>query len=79
MNTEKKMKIVFAPGSLDNFDGTQEELDELIAQIQELADSGELEEIAQPVNMDDLDDPELAEALEDVIKSLTQSENRTLH
>jgi hypothetical protein len=81
MTEEKKpIKVVFAPGSLDHFDGTQEELDDLVAQIQELADSGELAELAQPVDMDDFEnDPELNEAMEDVIKALIQSENRTLH
>jgi len=81
MTEEKKpIKVVFAPGSLDNFDGTQEELDDLVAQIQELAESGELEELAQPVDLDDLEnDQELTEAMEEVIKSLVQSENRTLH
>ena len=79
MTEEKKpLKIVFAPGALDNFEGTQEELDELIAEIQALAESGELEEMAHPVDFED-EDPELQDAIEDMIKSLIQSENRTLH
>jgi len=78
MTEEKKpVKIVFAPGSLDDFEGTQEELDEMVAEIQRLAESGELEEMADPIDFED--DPELAEAMEDAIKSLIQSENRTLH
>jgi hypothetical protein len=40
--TEKKIELKFAPGCFDSFDGTQEELDELIAELQALADSGEL-------------------------------------
>lgn len=40
--TKKKIQIEFAPGAFDSFDGTQEELDELIAEIQRLADTGEL-------------------------------------
>jgi hypothetical protein len=81
MTEEKKpIKVVFAPGSLDNFEGTQEELDELVAQIQELAASGELEEISQPLDLDELEnDPELTEVLEDAIQSLIQSDSRTLH
>ncbi len=78
MNEDKKLKVVFAPGALDNFEGTQEELDEMVAEIQRLAESGELEERAIPVDFED-EDPELQDALEDVIKSLIQSENRTLH
>lgn len=42
--TDKKLKIEFAPGCFDSFDGTQEELDELIAEIQRMVDSGEIEE-----------------------------------
>jgi hypothetical protein len=80
MTEDKKIKVVFAPGSFDNFEGTQEELDELIAEIKTLAESGELQERALPVDMDDLeDDPELAEELENVIASLIQSDNRTRH
>ena len=41
-DNQPKMKIVFAPGCFDDFDGTQEELDELVAHLQELAESGEL-------------------------------------
>lgn len=40
--TDKKLKIEFAPGCFDQFDGTQEELDELMAEIQAAMDSGEL-------------------------------------
>ena len=44
MTEEKKMKIEFAPGCFDNFEGTQEELDELVAHIQSMVDSGEMVE-----------------------------------
>ena len=40
MTDEKKPEIVFAPGCFDSFEGTQEELDELVAEIQRLVDSG---------------------------------------
>ena len=30
MTEENKIKIEFAPGAFDNFDGTQEELDEMM-------------------------------------------------
>ena len=42
--TDNKLKIEFAPGCFDNFDGTQEELDELVAEIQRMVDSGEMAE-----------------------------------
>jgi hypothetical protein len=32
-NTKPEFKIVFAPGSFDDFEGTQAELDELVAAI----------------------------------------------
>jgi hypothetical protein len=34
--TEKKMKIQFAPGAFDAFDGTQEELDALVEELQRM-------------------------------------------
>jgi hypothetical protein len=37
-----KPKIIFAPGCFDAFDGTQEELDGLIADIKNMAESGTL-------------------------------------
>jgi len=66
MTDEKKPEVVFAPGCFDSFDGTQEELDELVAEIQRLVDSGELFERSSPVDIDALDDDDLvllAEAL----------------
>ena len=66
MTDEKKpLKIEFAPGCFDNFEGTQEELDELIAEIQRMFDSGEAELNAVPLDLDTLmdEDPEMAEAL----------------
>ena len=58
--TEKKMKITFAPGAFDSFDGTQEELDALIAEVQRMADSGELAENSVALeDWDDLDDEDI--------------------
>jgi len=39
-----KLKIEFAPGCFDNFDGTQEELDEIINEIRMMVDDGTFEE-----------------------------------
>jgi hypothetical protein len=55
MMTDKdgKVEIVFAPGCFDNFDGTQEELDELLASIHDMVESGEIFEKARPIDFDD--------------------------
>lgn len=52
----KELKLEFAPGCFDSFEGTQEELDELIAQIKEMFASGEAIEKARQLDIDDLDD-----------------------
>lgn len=48
-NDKKNYEIVFAPGCFDNFDGTQEELDELIAEIHRKFSSGEAFDEAIPL------------------------------
>ena len=56
-NENKKVtEIVFAPGCFDQFEGTQEELDELIQQIKDMAESGELFERSSPVMVEDIED-----------------------
>ena len=69
MTEKKKPEIVFAPGCFDNFDGTQEELDELVAEINRLVDSGEIFEKSKPLDPDTMDDEEL-EMLAKVLDSL---------
>jgi hypothetical protein len=59
MTKDDKPEIIFAPGCFDSFEGTQEELDELVAEIQRMVDSGELFEKATPVSLDDLSDDDL--------------------
>ena len=54
--TEKKMKVEFAPGCFDDFDGTQQELDELVAEIERMANSGEMFENSTPVTEESLAD-----------------------
>jgi len=71
--TDKKMKIEFAPGCFDQFDGTQEELDELIAKIQEMADSGELVENA--ISLEDALDEMTDEELEEIFDQLPSEYN----
>lgn len=59
----KKPKIVFAPGCFDNFEGTQEELDKMVAEIYELVENGKLFEETE--NLGEMDEEELEEFLED--------------
>ena len=58
---KKEIKIQFAPGCFDNFDGTQEELQEMIAMIRQMVNDGTLEENSTPV---DPEDEELIKFLE---------------
>jgi hypothetical protein len=53
IDKDGKVEIVFAPGCFDNFDGTQEELDELMASIHAMVESGEIFEKARPIDFDD--------------------------
>ena len=50
MTDEKKLKVEIAPGAFDKFEGTQEELDELMAAIQKMAENGTLFENSSPVS-----------------------------
>lgn len=62
MTEKKKLKVEFAPGAFDSFDGTQEELNELMAEIHRMVDTGEIFENSRKVDFDELieEDPELA-------------------
>jgi hypothetical protein len=77
MTEEKKIKIEFAPGAFDSFEGTQEELEELIAEITRMAESGDLFEKSRQVDIDELieEDPELAET---IARQLDEDNGRTL-
>jgi len=72
----KLLKIEFAPGAFDHFDGTQEELDEVVAEIKRMFENGELMEKSKPVDMEELfeEEPEVAKAL---IQSLNDSDRKT--
>ena len=74
-----KPKVVFAPGCFDNFEGTQEELDAMIAEINQLVESGEF--FDQAVSIDELTDEEkedFLDGLEINIRDI-QAPNRTLN
>jgi methyltransferase-like protein len=72
----KSMKIVFAEGCFDDFDGTQEELDALVAQLTEMAESGELLENSTPVNLESEDDEELKEFIENVVEQSKEADKK---
>jgi NADH:ubiquinone oxidoreductase subunit B-like Fe-S oxidoreductase len=61
----KPIEVVFAPGCFDTFEGSQEELNELMAEIKRMAESGEMMERGIAVDFDELfeDEPELADKL----------------
>jgi hypothetical protein len=76
MTKKIKSKVIFKPGCFDNFDGTQEELDELVAMITTMAESGELEANATELDddaWDELSEEEkqiLSEALDKPVDTL---------
>lgn len=75
---KKEITITFVPGCFDDFEGTQEELDEMVAEIQRMADSGELFDDAQIIDIDELS--ELAEGDEDyqiIFDKLVDQKNGT--
>ena len=69
-----EIKVEFAPGCFDEFTGTQEELDSLINEIMQLANSGKLFEESNIVNFDEISDDE-----EEHILSILEKSSRTLH
>jgi hypothetical protein len=69
-----KPKIIFAPGCFDTFEGTQDELNELIAEITKQLESGEIEPVS--LDIDELmeEDPVYAEQL---LRSLQEDTTAT--
>lgn len=73
----EKLKVVFAPGCFDHFDGTQEELDSLLAEINRLVESGEILEKSTPVDLDSMSDDEMS-AIAKMMDNL-DTDSRKLH
>ena len=78
-NDKKKIHVEFAPGAFDGWEGTQEELDQFVAEIQRMAESGELEEASI-----DITDDEAWDALSDdeqaiIADALNNTGNRRLN
>jgi hypothetical protein len=78
MTNKKQIKIEFAPGAFDQFDGTQEELDEFVAELHRMAESGELEEHSQSLD-DDEAWQELTEEEQAMISAAINRPNETRH
>jgi hypothetical protein len=72
----KDLKIEFAPGCFDNFEGTQEELDELMSSITEMFRTGEAKN-ARRLDLDDLDDEDM-EMLKRIYEQESQAKERKL-
>ncbi len=80
MTEEKNMKIEFAPGCFDSFDGTQEELDQMVAEIQQMFEGKSREEIeamSRPLEDEDYEDlPD--EVIEQLVNSFNNDSKRNL-
>jgi hypothetical protein len=53
MKKDNEMKIEFAEGCFDNFNGTQEELAELLADLHQMVNDGTLMENSTPLSPED--------------------------
>lgn len=76
--SKKKIHIEFAPGALDSFEGTQEELDEFVSEIQKMADTGLLEEHSVRLDDDEAWD-QLSEEEKAIISASLNKINNTRH
>lgn len=70
-----KPKIVFAPGCFDNLDVSQEELDELMANLEQMVEDGTLFENSRLL---DENDPEDLEIMKRIDSEMIENANRKL-
>jgi hypothetical protein len=75
MTEKKPLKVIFDPGCFDNFDGTQEELDEFVKQIQEFAESGLLFENSVELTEEDIEDLD-EETRQQIIQALERDDDK---
>jgi hypothetical protein len=80
----EKLKINFAPGCFDNFEGTQEELDALQAEIQSMFENmtaEDLEAQSRAICVDDLIEDESIDddQFETILQALVGNNDRKLH
>ena len=78
MTKKKPVKIEFVPGAFDQFEGTQQELDAFIAELQRMAESGELEEHSMSLD-DDEAWLELTEEEQAIISAAITKPDETRH
>ena len=78
MTDEKKpLEVKFAPGAFDHFDGTQEELDQMMQEIVDMFANmtpEELEAASKPIDWENLSEEECA-----ILNKALKEEPRNLH
>lgn len=81
MENTKGIKLVYAPGCFDNFDGTQEELDAIIAEIEKGFEDGTLIRESVELDVDDIEEltDEQIEELMQVLHLFNSDTPRSLH
>ena len=75
MTEKKPLKVIFDPGCFDNFDGTQEELDGFVKQIQEFAESGLLFENSVELTDEDIEELD-EETRQQIIRALERGDDK---
>ena len=75
MTEKKPLKVIFDPGCFDKFDGTQEELDEFVAQIQAMAESGLLDENSVELTDEDIEELD-EETRQQIIRALDRDNDK---
>lgn len=74
---KKPLKIEFAPGAFDQFEGTQEELDQMMKEVIDMLSNmtpEELAEASKPVDWDNLSEEEC-----NILERAFKEEPRNLH
>jgi len=75
MTEKKPLKVIFDPGCFDNFDGTQEELDEFVAHIQAMAEAGMLFENSVDLTDEDIEELD-EETRQQIIRALERDDDK---
>lgn len=75
MTEKRPLKVVFDPGCFDGFEGTQEELDEFVRQIQEFAESGLLFENSVELTDEDIEELDEETRLQ-IIRALNRDNDK---
>lgn len=76
MNNKDNIELKFAPGCFDEFEGTQDELAEFIAELHRLVDSGEIFTKSTIIDLETIVDDQLADITNGFFNSLN---SRSLH